>query len=170
MKPDSFFPALNSYEDTLRSYALSLTRNSHNAQDLVQETFFRATANREKYAEGTNLKAWLLTIMRNIFINDYRRKARRPTVLDPSEDGYLLHSLNHADSNAAESGFVMADLWKSIESLDPDYQLPFRMHYEGFKYQEIADRMKLPLGTVKSRIFFARKQIMAELKSMGFER
>ncbi len=169
MNTPEFTQAIRTHESPLTSYAYSLTKDYHNAHDLIQETYFRAISNKEKYAQGTNLKAWLLTIMRNIFINDYRRKVKRNTILDKTENLYLINSSQDFAHNAAEDRFVMQDLQKAIKTLAPEYRRPFLRHYQGFKYQEIADEMRLPLGTVKSRIFFARKQIKEALKDIGFE-
>ncbi len=154
----------------LKAFALNLTRDRDDALDLVQETYMRALSNRDKFNDGTNLKAWLLTIMKNIFINNYRKASKRNTVSDTSENLFLLNSSVGAIANQAENDFVMKDLIKAINQLDEDYKKPFIMHYQGYKYEEIADVMNLPLGTVKSRIFFARKQMKDFLENKGFDR
>jgi RNA polymerase sigma-70 factor (ECF subfamily) len=170
MKELTFDSALASHKSPLTAYAMSLTRDEDRANDLMQETYFRALSNRDKFAAGTNLKAWLLTIMRNIFINDYRRNSRRKTVFDNSESGVLLELSGESASNAAEGDFVMSDLKAALRHLDPEYRVPFIRHHEGYKYHEIAEDLNLPIGTVKSRIFFARKRMKEYLKSIGFER
>ncbi|MBK8442937.1 MAG: RNA polymerase sigma factor [Sphingobacteriales bacterium] len=150
----------------LRPFAISLTKNSEDAQDLLQETAYRALVNENLFKENTNLKAWLFTIMRNIFINNYRRKVKHNTIIDTSDNTFLLDSKADAPvlGNAAEVNFMMEDIHSSINLLSEEYRLPFMMHYEGFKYQEIADKLQVPLGTVKSRIFFARKELKERLK------
>ena len=147
----------------LRPYAINLTKDLDEARDLLQETMYRAFTHRDKFKEGTNLKAWLFTIMRNIFINRYRKKSKRKTMIDTTENLYYINSAQNQIRNRAESSFVMADVVKAIDNLNDDYRIPFVMHYKGFKYQEIADDLDLPLGTVKSRIFFARKALKREL-------
>jgi len=170
MDTPQFTQAMRQHESPLTSYAFSLTKDYHNAHDLMQETYVRAITNSEKFTEGTNLKAWLLTIMRNIFINDYRRRVKHNTVLDKTDNLYLINSSQDFARNEAEDSFVMQDLQRAIKTLSAEYRVPFLRHHQGYKYQEIADEMRLPLGTVKSRIFFARKQIKDQLQAMGFER
>jgi RNA polymerase sigma-70 factor, ECF subfamily len=154
----------------LKAFALNLTRDRDDALDLVQETYFRALSNQDKFNDGTNLKAWLLTIMKNIFINNYRKASKRNTLVDSSDNLFLINSSAAITANQAENDFVMKDLTKAINQLDEDYKKPFIMHFQGYKYEEIAENMNLPLGTVKSRIFFARKQMKDFLENKGFDR
>ncbi len=152
-----------SMASNLRPYAINLTKDLDEAKDLLQETMYRAFTHKDKFKEGTNLKAWLFTIMRNIFINKYRKKSKRKTIVDTTENLYYINSAQATIRNRAESNFVMKDVVRAIDRLNDDYKVPFVMHYKGFKYQEIADDLELPLGTVKSRIFFARKALKQEL-------
>lgn len=170
MKNSEFQSHIIQLKAPLRTFAMSLTRDRDDALDLVQETYIRALTNEDKFHEGTNLKAWLLTIMKNIFINNYRKSSKRNTIVDISENLFLINSSEAITGNQAENDFVMKDLALAINSLDAEYKKPFIMHYNGFKYEEIAEEMDLPLGTIKSRIFFARKQMKDYLKSRGFER
>ena len=147
----------------LKPYALNLTKNIEDAQDLLQETMYRALTNGEKYVEGTNLKAWLFTIMKNIFINNYRRNSKRSTLIDTTDNMYFINAPNHIVFNQGDGNLVKEDLNRAISSLNDEYRVPFMMHFEGFKYQEIAEDLALPLGTVKSRIFFARKELKDQL-------
>jgi len=143
----------------LRSFAFNLTKNDEDAKDLYQETAFRAMTNRDKFRPGTNFKAWCYTIMKNIFINNYRKKVKRKTILDSTDNDYYLNSGSSAVLNHAGSNIMMKELNRMVESLDDSIKKPFLMHFDGFKYQEIANELSLPLGTVKSRIFFARKAL-----------
>ena len=145
----------------LQAFAYNLTKNSEDAKDLYQETAFRAMTNREKFRAGTNFKAWLFTIMKNIFINNYRRKVKRNTILDSSDNLYYLNSGWDSVGNRAETDIFMKELKEMIANLDETLRTPFMLHYRGFKYQEIADQLGIPLGTIKSRIFFARKELKA---------
>ena len=149
----------------LHSFAYNLTKNSEDAHDLYQETAYRAFTNQDKFQAGTNFKAWLLTIMKNIFINNYRKRMKANTIMDSTDNMYYINSGSVAVRNGGESNMMMEELSKMIDSLDDSIRIPFIMHYEGFKYQEIADELDLPLGTVKSRIFFARKELKDFIKN-----
>lgn len=159
---DSKFDHLTS---SLNSFAYNLTKNQEDAKDLYQETAFRAMTNREKFRPGTNFKAWTFTIMKNIFINNYRKKVKRNTIIDTTENEFFLNSGDSSVDNDAGRNILMDELGKMITSLDESIKTPFMMHYTGYKYQEIADQLELPLGTVKSRIFFARKALKSKIKS-----
>ena len=149
----------------LHSFAYNLTKNSEDAKDLYQETAFRALSNREKFQPGTNFKAWMFTIMKNIFINNYRKKVKANTILDTTDNQYYLNSGRHATGNAAEGKILLKELNGMISALDDSIRVPFIMHHEGFKYQEIADELGLPLSTVKSRIFVDRKELKEKIMS-----
>ncbi len=143
----------------LNSFAYNLTKNAEDAKDLFQETAYRALSNRDKFQPDTNFKAWMFTIMKNIFINNYRKKIKSNTVLDTTENQFYLNSATHAVGNSAEGGIMLKELNGMVDALEDSIRVPFIMHFEGYKYQEIADELELPLGTVKSRIFFARKEL-----------
>jgi RNA polymerase sigma factor (sigma-70 family) len=149
--------------DYLKPFAITLTRDNETAKDLLQETMFRAFANREKYNAGTNIKAWLYTIMRNIFINDYRRKSKQNTVLDNSINDFLINSNQLSVTNAAESNLKMKEIQQAVYQLPDIFRNPFMLYFDGYKYNEIADLLKEPLGTIKSRIHFARKLLKEQL-------
>lgn len=153
------------YSSDLKPFAINLTQDIEDANDLLQETMYRALTNREKFREGTNLKAWLFTIMKNIFINGYRRKSKRRTIIDTTDNQYYLNTTatKSITTNRSEANFMMEDIMRSIVDLQEEFRIPFLMHYKGYKYQEIADELDLPLGTVKSRIFFARKDLKKKL-------
>lgn len=149
--------------DFLRPFAITLTRDSEAAKDLFQETMYRALANQEKYNVGTNIKAWLYTIMRNIFINNYRRKVKQNTIFDHTSNDYLLDYNQPAVTNRAESNLAVKEIYKSINRLPEIFKRPFLMYFDGYKYYEIADKLHEPLGTIKSRIHFARKMLKAQI-------
>jgi RNA polymerase sigma-70 factor (ECF subfamily) len=140
-----------------------LTKNREEAKDLYQETAFRALSNRDKFTPGTNLKAWLLTIMKNIFINNYRKKVKSNTIIDSTDNQFLINSGRNTIENHAESQILIDEITEMIMNLDDSLKVPFEMHRLGYKYQEIADKLRLPLGTVKSRIFFARKELKQKI-------
>ncbi len=149
--------------DYLKPFALSLTRDNETARDLMQETMYRALSNHDKYHAGTNIKAWLFTIMRNIFINDYRKKSRQNTVFDHTANDFLINYNQHAVANNAETGLSLKDIQQAIGQLPDIFRNPFVMYFEGYKYNEIAEHLNEPLGTIKSRIHFARKLLKEQL-------
>ena len=158
---------INEYEQILRPFAFNLTKSMEATEDLIQDTFYRALANQEKFIEGTNIKAWLFTIMRNIFINNYRKSQKQNVITDFSENQYLLNSTKKVEKNESERTFMSDDITFAMKQVSQDFIVPFLMYHNGFQYQEIADKMRIPLGTVKSRIFFARKELQARLKERG---
>ena len=154
---------LLSNADYLKPFAFTLTRDNESARDLMQETLYRALANKEKYNSGTNIKAWMYTIMRNIFINDYRKKARQQTIFDSTPNDFLINHNQTAVSNSAEIDLSLKDIRASIHGLPDIFKHPFVLYYEGYKYNEIASLLAEPLGTIKSRIHFARKLLKEQL-------
>ncbi|MEP7278891.1 MAG: RNA polymerase sigma factor [Bacteroidota bacterium] len=148
----------------LKPFAITLTRDSDAAQDLYQETLYRALANKEKYNVGTNIKAWLYTIMRNIFINNYRRKAKQNTIFDSTPNDFLLNQAQVTTANAAESILKLKDIQWAIHHLPDIFRNPFLLYFDGYKYHEIAQMLGEPLGTIKSRIHFARKLLKAQVQ------
>jgi len=164
MSTIEFNTQFNKLTTLLNSFAYNLTKNSEDASDLYQETALRALSNRDKFRPGTNFKAWSFTIMKNIFINNYRKKVKRNTIIDSTDNMYFINSGSTVE-NDAERNILMKELNRMIETLEDNLKIPFEKHYEGFKYQEIADELDLPLGTVKSRIFFARKALKTMIQA-----
>lgn len=159
-----FSEQINALGGLLQAFAYKLTKNMEDAKDLFQETAYRALTNQDKFRPGTNLKAWMFTIMRNIFINNYRKKVKANTIFDATDNMYYLNAGSKSINNGAESSIMMDELQNMVSSLDDSIRIPFLMHYYGYKYQEVAEQLNLPLGTVKSRIFFARKELKALVK------
>jgi RNA polymerase sigma factor (sigma-70 family) len=154
-----FNNALMALEEKLHYYALSLTTDSERANDLLQETFLKALTYREKFTENTNFKAWIYTIMKNTFINDYRRSIKtKSTFSGANNEFHLLISKNKVYP-APDSFYSSKEISNSINALEDEYRVPFTMFIDGYKYKEIAEELSLPLGTVKSRIFFTRKKL-----------
>lgn len=149
--------------DFLNPFAITLTRDHESAKDLVQETMYRAIANREKYNNGTNIKAWLYTIMRNIFINNYRKKTKQQIIFNSSSNDFLLDYNQSAISNLAESNMRLKEIQTAIHYLPSIFREPFILYFDGYKYNEIAEILQEPLGTIKSRIHFARKLLKKNL-------
>jgi len=163
MANKNFNQLLINNTEFLKPFAIKLTRDNEVAKDLLQETMYRAIANKEKYNVGTNIKAWLYTIMRNIFINNYRRKTKQNTIFDSTPNEFLLNYNQVTATNAAEGALKMKDIQIAIHRLPAIFRNPFMLYFEGYKYHEIAEILNEPLGTIKSRIHFARKLLKEQL-------
>ena len=148
----------------LLSFALKLTLNRDEAHDLVQDTTLKALNNEEKFVDNANFKGWMLTIMRNIFINNYRKSARENTMIDTTDDLYHINLKQDNAMETPEGAFAINEISTIISTFPADYREPFSLHVAGYKYEEISDRLSMPLGTVKSRIFFTRKRLREILK------
>ncbi|MBY0482713.1 MAG: RNA polymerase sigma factor [Chitinophagaceae bacterium] len=164
MSVADFDQVLINNTEFLRPFAFTLTRDQEEAKDLVQETLFRALANKEKYNIGTNIKAWMYTIMRNIFINNYRRKSKQNTIFDHTANDFLIDTNQGAVANEAIAKLNMKEVMEAVQKLPEIFRNPFLLYFDGFKYHEIADMLHEPLGTIKSRIHFARKLLKAQIE------
>lgn len=156
-------------QNNMLNFALTLTSNREEAKDLLQETTLRALDNKDKYYENVNFKGWVFTIMHNIFVNNYRRVVRSQTMIDQTENLYHLNMPQDSGFDTPEGAYTVAEIVKVIDSFSDEYKVPFSMHVSGFKYEEIAQKLSLPIGTVKSRIFFARKRLQELLKDYQFQ-
>ncbi|ERI87006.1 Sigma-70 region 2 [Bacteroides pyogenes F0041] len=164
MKSLSFRKDLIGVQDELLRFAYKLTADRDEANDLLQETSLKALDNEEKYMPDTNFKGWMYTIMRNIFINNYRKIIRDQTYVDRTDNLYHLNLPQNSGFDSTEGAYDFKEMYRIIHSLPEEYKIPFSMHASGFKYREIAEKLGLPLGTVKSRIFFTRQRLQQELK------
>lgn len=158
MSEREFGTMITSHTKPLMGFAMKLTKDYDDANDLLQETLFKAYRNRDKFREGTNLSAWLYTIMKNAFITRYQKIARQKTFVDSTEDMHFLNSAEPVDNDALVN-MSMEELDKLINRLEDRFREPFLMYFRGFKYQEISERLDLPLGTIKNRIHVARKDL-----------
>lgn len=159
MASSAFQTKLMSLQANLLNFAYMLTSNRDDAYDLLQDTTLKALDNEEKFAEGTNFKGWVFTIMRNIFINNYRRGVRTASVVDTTENLFVLNLATDASAESPEDSYGAAEISAAINEMPDDFRIPFSMMVAGYKYEEIAEKMQLPLGTIKSRIFYARKRL-----------
>lgn len=141
----------------LKAFALNLTHDPVDAEDLYQESIYLALKNRDKFLEGTNFVAWMKTIIRNTFINGYRRKKRFMDYVNDKVN--VMTSAPALARNSAESDMLIKELTAIIDEVEPQFKTPFLMFYQGLPYEEIAEELGIPLGTVKSRIFIARRKI-----------
>jgi RNA polymerase sigma-70 factor (ECF subfamily) len=155
-----------SLQDNMFHFALMLTTNRDDAKDLLQETTLKVLNNQNKFVENTNFKAWVMTIMRNIFINDYRKINASQTVIDKTENFYHLNLPQDSGLDTPEDSLSVQDIREAINNLNKEMNEPFSMLIAGYKYDEIAEKLDMPLGTVKNRIFLARKVLQENLKEM----
>lgn len=160
----SFKQRLLGLQSNLLSFAFQLTSDRDEAYDLLQDTTLKALDNEQKFVDNTNFKGWIFTIMRNIFINNYRRQTRTATIVDKTEDLFHLNLPQTSGFDTPDGAYAVKEISEVINGFPDDYKVPFTMHIAGYKYNEIAEHMNLPIGTVKSRIFFARKRLQIILK------
>ncbi len=151
-------------EKNLKRFAYSLTANQEDSRDLVQETFLKALTYRKQFRDNSNLKAWTFTIMKHIFINNYRKSAKQNTTMDNTKNLYFLNNTEELAASEPDVAISVKEINKKIHSLEDGLRIPFEMYLSGYKYKEIAKEMNLNLGTVKSRIFFSRKKLMQALE------
>ena len=145
----------------LKGFAFHFTKNSDDAEDLIQDTLYKALRYKDHFQDGTNFKGWLYTIMRNIFINGYKRKKLQQQLAQTNQHEYVMNSVIAEDN--VNMSLNLKEMYQAVNQLSPDYKKPFQMYLEGYHYEEIAQEMMIPIGTVKSRIFHARQKLMASL-------
>jgi RNA polymerase sigma-70 factor (ECF subfamily) len=165
MSEIEFYNRLLDLEQSLEKFAYSLTQRKTDAKDLVQDTFLKGLLNRDKFVNNENFKAWIFTIMKNTFINDYRRSFRQNTCNGEIEDSFFINQAKSSGSDDPDSAYSFLEMAQIVERLNDKFRIPFKMHFHGYKYKEIADALNLNIGTVKSRIFLSRKQLMSRLNS-----
>ena len=168
MSSIEFQHQLLGFRQHLFYFALSLTKDRAAASDLLQESMYRALTYRDKFRENTNFKAWLYTIMKNTFINDHRKGKRTKALMD-NVDREREEVRRIQTPQSPESSIKMDEIRRSLERLEPLFRTPFMMHHEGYKYQEIAEHLDIPIGTVKSRIFQARHRLMGMLTDKNIQ-
>lgn len=158
-----FEQQLTRIRPTLSEFTKRFTSNQDDSMDLVQDTLFKALKYRDKFKENTNLNGWLFTIMRNTFINNYRKAKRSQIITNSEKNSYFLHTEDTHTFSKPDAHYEYSDTWKQVNSLREELLLPFKMHLSGYKYDEIATHLNIPLGTVKNRIFHARKELQEKL-------
>jgi len=164
MNASQFQKKLLGLQENMMNFALTLTTDRDDAQDLLQETSLKVLDNREKYADNRNFKGWVLTVMRNIFINNYHKVVRTQTIVDQNADLYNLDVLNDSGFDTPDGSYQIQEISQAIDSLNEELKIPFSMYVSGYQYNEIAETLDVPLGTIKSRIFFARQELKKQLK------
>lgn len=154
---------LLSIQRNMLNFAYALTSDRDDAYDLMQDTTLKVLDNQDKFVDDSNFKGWVFTIMRNIFINQYRRNTRVSMVVDQSDDSYIINDSAIDESATPEDTYAVQEIMNAVNAFPDEYRVPFSMYLRGYHYYEIADYMRLPVGTVKSRIFFARRRLRVSL-------
>ena len=167
MKSLSFRKDLVGVQEELLRFAYKLTTDREEANDLLQETSLKALDNEDKYTPDTNFKGWMYTIMRNIFINNYRKSLREVDMTDSTYNLYAQTMTEGEEGYRFETFYDLKELYKVINAVPEDLKKPFMMFVAGFKYREIAEKMDLPVGTIKSRLFLIRKRLQQDLKDFS---
>ena len=160
---------LGGMQKRLFNFAYSLTMNRDDAQDLLQSTSLKVLNNQEKFVNNDNFSGWIFTIMRNIFINDYHSSSNKYTVFDNEEGTIMNRYASNPGEETPDSTYTVKEINRAIKSLAEEYRIPFSLYLSGYKYQEIADRMNLPIGTVKSRIYASRQQLQSKLRDYHYD-
>lgn len=163
MSEIEFYVQLISLESNLKKFAYRLTKKNEEAKDLFQDTCLRVLLNRDKFTSDENFKAWTFTIMRNTFINDYRNSFRQRTMQNTIKDYYNVKQVEFSVAGSPDSSYHVKEISQNIEQLHFKFKIPFKMYIQGYKYKEIADKLNINIGTVKSRIFLSRKQLMLQV-------
>jgi RNA polymerase sigma factor (sigma-70 family) len=163
MTPKEFSDQIVKLSKALKPFAMRLTKDQDDANDLMQDTLLKGFTNSDKFTDGTNLKAWMFTIMKNTFITNYQKMVKRNTFVDISENLQFINTLENSTNNNATNNFVQKDITKALNKLEETYLSPFMMYFSGYKYHEIAENLNIPIGTVKNRIHIARKELKHQL-------
>ncbi len=158
-----FTEQLLEMEQSLTKYATHFKLGSTDSRDLVQETYLKAILNREKFVDNRYLKAWVFTIMRNTFINNYRQNLLHKTFYEHDDESFSYKQTMTSDSTNPDSALSVIEINQKIEQLRECFREPFKMYIAGFRYKEIAEKININIGTVKSRIFLARKLLISQL-------
>ncbi len=164
MSPLQFQKKILGMQENMMNFALMLTMNKEDACDLLQDTTLKVLNSRDKFVDNVNFRGWVLTIMRNIFINNYHRVVRTQTVIDQNMDLYNLDGIAAPGMDTPEGSYQLKEITAVINSLNDELRVPLGLFLSGYRYSEIAEKLDIPLGTIKSRIYFARKRLQEELK------
>lgn len=151
----------------LQRFAYKLTEDHETANDLVQDCMLKALDNQEKFVHAQNFKGWMYTIMRNIFINNYRRSLKQVDMTDTTYQIYAQNLTDGEEGMRFTDIYDLKELYKVIHAVPAELKKPFLMFVAGFKYREIAEKMNLPVGTIKSRLFLIRKRLQEDLKDFS---
>lgn len=137
----------------MMNFAIKLTANRDDALDLLQDTMLKVLDNQEKFVDNVNFTGWVMTIMRNLFINNYHKIVRIQTRIDQDTDLYNLNIVNDNISGSPDKIYQIQEITKAITELNDEVKIPFSLFLNGYKYNEIAEKLNIPLGTIKVEFF-----------------
>lgn len=169
MGSKAFQAKILSLQTNLLNFAYTLTSNRDDAYDLLQDTTLKALDSEDKYVDNVNFRGWIFTIMRNLFINNYRKQMRSVVVIDQSDDLYQLNVSQDSGIETPEGAVNTHQIREALSNIPQEYGEPLRLFIAGYHYDEIAERLQLPLGTVKSRIFQARQRLQNMLSDLRYD-
>ena len=161
MDTRTFLKGLVLLQPKLLGFALKLTMSMDNAQDLLQETSLKILDNKSKFRNEDNFKGWSMTIMKNIFINNYRKLSTR---LESATNNDTSNITLLTISETPESHLFTKEIRSEINRCSEEFRVTFKYYLTGYSYQEISEKLNIPIGTVKSRIFVMRKKLQIKLK------
>ena len=168
IKERKFRERVSNFREDLYLYAYSLTKNHFDSDDLLQESFLRAIQNYHNFREDRNLKGWLRTIIYSVFVNNYRKKKRKYPQVNIDDVPELIESKSSVESFELDDNYLDTEVRKVLRDLPRQYKSVLLLHFiGGYEYKQIAEMLRIPLGTVMSRIFRARKWLKARLKDYG---
>jgi RNA polymerase sigma-70 factor (ECF subfamily) len=159
-----FSSQLISLEHSMMKFAYHFNLKKADAKDLVQDTYLKVLTRRDRYIDNENFKAWTFAIMKNIFVDNHRRSFRRNIYNDQTAESVFINQAEISGSDDPDSTYAASEITQNIDQLKNKLRIPFKMYVNGYKYSEIADELKMNIGTVKSRIFLSRKQLMGQLE------
>jgi len=159
MDQKNFSLAADYHTPSLLAHAYKLTSDEEDAKDLLQDTLIKAVRSCDKFDEGTNIGGWLYVIMKNTFYNNCTKLKRRQTLMDQEMDLSGQKIASGSVNNLSDTKLVLEDIQKAMNSLRADYRIAFQRYFEGYSYDEIAKELKIPLGTVKTHIHKARREL-----------
>lgn len=169
MSTPDFHQKILSLRENLYSLAGTLTTNVEDIRDLVQDTILKALSSENSYIDGNNFKDWMYSLMHHLYNVEYRRNARLGIIHEYDVDPYHITSVYNHGLDTPQGTSTGHDIEKALETFSPDYREPFALYLSGYKYVEIARRLGLPLGTVKSRIYMARTRMQTLLSDYSAE-